>query len=81
MRLWLRQETAKLKLAAEERIKEATQLVRAYSSGHISSEEANQQWDMYIQKWPDRICNDREIEGRIEEQARKIGHGEARSRS
>jgi len=51
MKLWLRIEAKTARLAAARRIREAKSLVEDYSSGRLSSEEANLRLTKHEEKW------------------------------
>lgn len=71
MRLWLREETATVNIAAKRRIEEATALVEEYTSGKLTPDEADERLQVYMSRWPARIARNEELENSIEEAAQK----------
>ena len=54
-RWWLEQEKKLVRLMAERRIQEATDLVTSYEAGSLTPEVAYKRWSEYHSRWPTRI--------------------------
>jgi hypothetical protein len=66
MQGWLRIEKETLRIAMDERIREATAFVDAYAAGQLTEKQAEKKWDEYRSRWPD-VANDDATQLRIED--------------
>jgi hypothetical protein len=55
MELWLKQETADCNKARDLRLKEASEIVQAYSTGLLGAQEANEKYWQYINRWGEAL--------------------------
>ena len=53
LQYWLRMEQETLRIAMEERLKEAKAIVDGYAAGHLTEEQAEAKMSEYNSRWPD----------------------------
>ena len=68
MRDWLRQEIKDSAKALELRVREATDLVTAYSAGEITAEEADERQSRYHHRWGEALLGATVSQGITDEQ-------------
>ncbi len=68
MRQWAEQEIKDVQKAAELRIREANEIVRAYSAGEITPEKAAELQYKYDYRWGEALRGTNAAEGRTDEQ-------------
>jgi hypothetical protein len=68
MRQWAEQEIKDVNKAAELRIREVNEIVRAYSGGEITPEKAGELQFKYDHRWGEALRGTNAVEGRTDEQ-------------